>query len=200
MKTRPMASGSAHDRSDPSRLSRRATLRALGLGGVGLIASLAAPRLALARDAAPRRLVLHNTHTRESLTVDYCREGRYCDDALGAVNQVLRDHRNGAVHAIDPGLLDVLHDVAVRLDRDPEFEVISGYRSPESNAAMHARSGGVAAHSLHMEGRAIDVRLVGCDVPRLRDAGLVLGRGGVGFYPSLQFVHLDTGRIRTWQG
>jgi len=104
------------------------------------------------------------------------------------------------VHAIDPRLLDVLHDVASRLGRDAEFEVISGYRSPESNAAMHARSGGVAAHSLHMEGRAIDVRLVGCDVPRLRDAGLGLGRGGVGFYPSLQFVHLDTGRIRTWQG
>jgi uncharacterized protein YcbK (DUF882 family) len=195
-----MSSGSVRDRSAPSRLSRRATLRALGLAGAGLIASLSAPRLALARDVAPRRLVLHNTHTRESLAVDYCRDGRYRDDAIGAVNQVLRDHRNGAVHAIDPGLLDVLHDVAVRLDREPEFEVISGYRSPESNAAMHARSGGVAAHSLHMEGRAIDVRLVGCDGARLRDAGLVLRRGGVGFYPSLQFVHLDTGRFRTWQG
>jgi len=197
-----MSSGSSPDRCAPARPSRRATLRVLGLGGAGLFASLAAPRvaLALARDTAPRRLVLHNTHTRESLAVDYCRDGRYCDDALGKVNQVLRDHRNGAVHAIDPGLLDVLHDVALHLDRDPEFEVISGYRSPQSNAAMHARSGGVAAHSLHMEGRAIDVRLVGCDVSRLRDAGLGLGRGGVGFYPSLQFVHLDTGRIRTWRG
>lgn len=197
-----MSTGSTPDRRAPARPSRRALLRALGFGGAGLAASLVVPRVALGltRDTSPRRLVLHNTHTRESLAVDYCRDGRYCEDALGAVNQVLRDHRNGAVHTIDPGLLDVLHDVAARLDRDPEFEVISGYRSPESNAAMHARSGGVAAHSLHMEGRAIDVRLVGCDVSRLRDAGLGLGRGGVGFYPSLQFVHLDTGRIRRWQG
>ena len=181
-----------------ARLSRRAALGMLG--GAGVLAALGGSRIALASEPAARRIVLHNTHTRESLAVDYCSAGRYCDDALGAVNHLLRDHRNGAVHEIDPGLLDVLHDVATRCARDAEFEVISGYRSPESNAAMHARSNGVASHSLHMEGRAIDVRLVGCDIAHLRDAGLGVGRGGVGYYPSLQFVHLDTGRVRTWAG
>ena len=181
-------------------LTRRTALRSLALGGAGALALVAAPRPVLAEAAASRRLVLHNTHTAESLAVEYCRDGSYCGPALAAVNQVLRDHRNGAVHPIDPALLDLLHAAAVRCERDAEFEVISGYRSPESNAAMHARSPGVAAKSLHMEGRAIDVRLVGCTLERLRDAGLVLSQGGVGYYHGPQFVHLDTGRVRTWVG
>jgi uncharacterized protein YcbK (DUF882 family) len=182
------------------RLTRRAALRSLALGGAGAFALVAAARPALALGTASRRIVLHNTHTLESLSVDYCRDGSYCGPALAAVNQVLRDHRTGAVHAIDPALLDVLHAAAARCGRDAEFEVISGYRSPESNAAMHARSHGVAAQSLHMEGRAIDVRLVGCDLARLRNAGLALGRGGVGYYRGPEFVHLDTGRVRSWVG
>jgi uncharacterized protein YcbK (DUF882 family) len=182
------------------RLTRRSAVRALALGGAGALALCAVPRLALAVGTAPRRIVLHNTHTLESLSVEYCREGQYCGPALAAVNHVLRDHRNGAVHPIDPQLLDLLHETAARCDRDPEFEVISGYRSPESNAAMHARSRGVAERSLHMDGRAIDVRLVGCNLARLRDAGLALARGGVGYYQGPQFVHLDTGRVRNWVG
>jgi uncharacterized protein YcbK (DUF882 family) len=181
-------------------LTRRTALRSLALGGAGALALLAAAPPARAAATPTRRIVLHNTHTQESLSVDYCRDGSYCGPALAAVNQVLRDHRNGAVYPIDPTLLDVLHAAAGRCDRDAEFEVISGYRSPESNAAMHARSSGVAAKSLHMEGRAIDVRLVGCDLARLRDAGLALGQGGVGYYRGPQFVHLDTGRVRTWVG
>ncbi len=181
-------------------LTRRDALRALAGGSAGALTLLAVPRAARAEAGASRRLVLHNTHTLESLSVEYCRDGSYCAPALAAVDQVLRDHRNGAVHRMDPELLDVLHAVAGHCERDAEFEVISGYRSPESNAAMHARSPGVAAKSLHMEGRAIDVRLVGCDLARLRDAGLALGRGGVGFYRGPQFVHLDTGRVRTWVG
>jgi len=181
-------------------LTRRTALRSLALGGAGALALLAAAPPARAGAATTRRIVLHNTHTLESLAVDYCQDGGYCPPALVAVNQVLRDHRNGAVHPIDPALLDLLHAAAGRCGRDAEFEVISGYRSPESNAAMHARSAGVAAHSLHMEGRAIDVRLVGCDLARLRDAGLALGGGGVGYYRGPQFVHLDTGRVRTWVG
>jgi uncharacterized protein YcbK (DUF882 family) len=180
-------------------VTRRTALRSLMLGGAGVLALASAPRVAHAQ-AATRRLVLHNTHTLESLSVAYCADGRYCESALAAVNRVLRDHRNGAVHPIDPELLDLLHAAAMRTGRDPEFEVISAYRSPESNAAMHARSPGVAAHSLHVEGRAIDVRLLGCDVAQLRDAGLALGRGGVGYYRGLQFVHLDTGRVRAWVG
>ncbi len=180
----------------PALLTRRGVL---ALGGAAAVALLA-PRRVLADVAPTRRIVLHNTHTAETLATDYCRDGRYCADSLADVSRVLRDHRNGAEHAIDPALLDLLCIAATRCGRDAEFEVISGYRSPESNAAMHARSNGVAAHSLHMEGRAIDVRLVGCDLARLRDEGHALSRGGVGFYRDLQFVHLDTGRVRTWNG
>jgi uncharacterized protein YcbK (DUF882 family) len=187
-------------RPDGALFSRRTALRSLALGGAGAFAWLAAAPRAQAAADTTRRIVLHNTHTLESLSVDYCQGGRYCGEALEAVNQALRDHRNGAVHPIDPTLLDLLHAAAARCGRDAEFEVISGYRSPESNAAMHARSNGVAAKSLHMEGRAIDVRLVGCDLVRLRDAGLALGLGGVGYYRGPQFVHLDTGRVRTWVG
>jgi uncharacterized protein YcbK (DUF882 family) len=179
------------------RLTRRTVL---AWSGAAALACVALPVGARAAVNGSRRIVLHNTHTQESLTADYCRDGAYCAPALQDVAHVLRDHRNGAVHEIDPGLLDLLCTAAERCGRDAEFEVISGYRSPESNAAMHARSPGVASHSLHMEGRAIDVRLVGCDLARLRDTGLALARGGVGFYRDLQFVHLDTGRVRVWNG
>jgi uncharacterized protein YcbK (DUF882 family) len=191
------------DRSCPGStppLTRRAAFRALACGGAGVALWLGSAGCAVARPAGPRRLTFHNTHTLESLSVEYCRDGVYCDPALAAVNQVLRDHRSGQVHPIDPALLDLLADLALRCDRDAEFEVISGYRSAETNAAMHARSAGVAAHSLHMEGRAIDIRLVDCDLGAVRAAGLALGRGGVGYYRASQFVHLDTGRVRTWVG
>ena len=180
-----------------ARLTRRTVL---AWGGAAALACMALPPAARAITGGSRRIVLHNTHTQETLATEYCRDGGYCRPALDEVARVLRDHRNGAVHAIDPALLDLLVTAAERCGRDAEFEVISGYRSPESNAAMHARSPGVAAHSLHMEGRAIDVRLVGCDLARLRDTGRALARGGVGFYRDLQFVHLDTGRVRVWNG
>jgi uncharacterized protein YcbK (DUF882 family) len=180
----------------PAALTRRSVLALAGAAAVAAVL----PRAASAGGASSRRIVLHNIHTDESLAAEYCRDGAYCPAVLAGVNQVLRDHRNGAVHAIDPSLLDLLYSAAERCGRDAEFEVISGYRSPESNAAMHAHSPGVASHSLHMEGRAIDVRLVGCDLARLRDAGLTLARGGVGFYRGPQFVHLDTGRVRVWNG
>jgi len=195
-------------------LTRRSVLRSLACGTVALGCGVAL--VPLARAARPgegegagsspragaghRRLVLHNTHTLESLAVEYCRDGAYCASALASVDHVLRDHRNGEVHAIDPALLDLLHAAAVRAGHDPEFEVISGYRSPLTNALLHERSRGVAAHSLHMEGRAIDVRLVGCDLAVLRDVALGLERGGVGFYRASQFVHVDTGRVRAWSG
>jgi uncharacterized protein YcbK (DUF882 family) len=186
----------------PAVLTRRHALAALA-GGFGAVLA-ARPALAAGADpaAAPptRRLLLKNVHTLESLEVEYCRAGAYCAAGLAQVNQLLRDHRNGAVHAIDPGVLDLLHATAQRCGRDPEFEVISGYRSPASNALMHARSSGVAEHSLHVEGRAIDVRLRGCDLRQLHSAGLALARGGVGYYPALDFVHLDTGRVRAWAG
>jgi uncharacterized protein YcbK (DUF882 family) len=187
----------------PVSASRRHALRLL-VGGTFAAAVLSTvPRSAHAERAASagtRLLSFHNTHTGESLRVPYCRDGRYCAEGLSRIDRVLRDHRSGAVHPIDPELLDLLHDVADRCDRDAEFEVISGYRSPATNAQLQARSAGVARRSLHMDGRAIDVRLVGYDLARLRDRAVELQRGGVGYYRGSRFVHLDTGRVRSWNG
>ena len=120
--------------------------------------------------------------------------------ALAAVNHVLRDHRNNEVHQIDPELLDLLTTLSRRLDAGPRFEVISGYRSPATNAMLHAESAEVAKSSLHTLGQAIDIRMAGLDLGYLHSAALSLDLGGVGYYPTSDFVHLDVGRIRRWSG
>jgi uncharacterized protein YcbK (DUF882 family) len=150
--------------------------------------------------ATPRLLSLVNTHTGESLRAEYFAASTYSSDALRRLNHLLRDHRSGESHAIDPKLFDAMHRLAELAQRDPEFEVISGYRSPASNAKLSAASSGVARNSLHMQGRAIDVRLRGVDCKRLRDLALTMQQGGVGYYPKSAFVHLDTGRVRSWSG
>lgn len=117
---------------------------------------------------------------------------------LEQVNHLLRDFRTGATHPIDPGLLDILFDLRVLANRDEPYQVISGYRSPQTNSALRKSTDGVSEHSLHMEGRAIDVRLRGFPTRELRELALHMQRGGVGFYPRSDFVHLDTGRVRFW--
>lgn len=149
---------------------------------------------------ATRELSLINTHTGESLLTRYFEAGQYIPQALTKLQHLLRDHRSGDAHAIDPQLFDVLYHAAARNDREPRFEVISGYRSPNSNAQLRSRSHGVAEHSLHMEGKAIDVRLAGVTCAKLRDVALSMGCGGVGYYARSNFVHLDTGRVRAWTG
>ncbi len=149
---------------------------------------------------ATRQLSLVNTHTGESLDACYFEAGEYVPAALDQLTHLLRDHRSGDAHPIDPQLFDVLFHVASRNDRDPHFEVISGYRSPASNAKLRANSSGVAEHSLHMDGKAIDVRLTGVDCARVRDVALSMACGGVGYYARSNFVHLDTGRVRAWSG
>jgi uncharacterized protein YcbK (DUF882 family) len=101
---------------------------------------------------------------------------------------------------MDTGLFDLLHQLSGRLETSGPFQIISGYRSPATNAALHARSSGVAKHSLHMEGMATDIRVPGVELGRLRAAALDIGRGGVGYYPQSNFVHVDTGRVRRWTG
>ncbi|TAK52115.1 MAG: DUF882 domain-containing protein [Gammaproteobacteria bacterium] len=147
-----------------------------------------------------RRIGLLSTHTGEELELDYFSGGAYQPEALAAFDQLLRDHRTGEVAPIDPRLFDLLHKLAAGAGCAARFAVISGYRSPLTNAMLNARSSGVASRSLHMQGLAIDVRLPGCPSDRLRD--LALGRqvGGVGYYRASDFVHLDVGRIRSWSG
>jgi uncharacterized protein YcbK (DUF882 family) len=192
--------------------NRRRVLRAAGaLAGVSAAALLTRPALgkdagaahrAVAGNAAPRdgRIALLNLHTDERLEIEYSRDGTYLPEALVKIEVLMRDFRSGERHVIDPRLMDYLVEVARTVGADPAFSVISGYRSPQTNAILHERSAGVAQHSLHMEGRAIDVRLTGIDSANLAGHAEALKRGGVGYYPASDFVHLDTGAFRTWKG
>jgi uncharacterized protein YcbK (DUF882 family) len=153
-----------------------------------------------ANGGAVCELRLHNVHTQESGLFDFRRHGVQVPAVLARLQHFFRDFRTGQEHPLDPALYDLLHEVAVTIDRDPEFEVICGYRSPATNEALRSRSthSGVAQNSLHLTGRAVDIRMPGVDVRQLRNVGWELQRGGVGLYTASQFVHLDTGRVRQW--
>jgi uncharacterized protein YcbK (DUF882 family) len=174
-------------------LSRR---RLLGLAAAAPI-GLGVP-VPVRAAAATRCLRFVHLHTGERLTVEFFQAGRYQPEALGAANRLLRDFRTGEVAPIDPALLDLLYTLGERLGGAPTFEVISGYRSPATNAALHRRSAGVASGSLHMQGKAIDIRVPGLPLLVLHAQALALRAGGVGYYPSSNFVHVDTGRLRRW--
>jgi uncharacterized protein YcbK (DUF882 family) len=176
-----------------SRLPRRGFLRLSALGA----AALAWPG-ALRAAAAERSLAFVHTHTGESGRVTYWADGEYVPDGLASIDQLLRDHYSGAVRGFDRRLLDLLHQLQLALGSREPYHVISGYRSPETNARLAARSGGVAKHSLHISAQAVDVRLPGCELRALREAALALQGGGVGYYPGPDFVHVDTGRVRWW--
>ena len=156
------------------------------------------PTMALASASEPRRLRFYHTHTAEKLDVIYYEGGAYLNDGLGELNYLLRDFRSGDVADIDPALFDVLYSAQQRLGSTGTYEIISGYRSPATNEMLRKRGGGVAKTSLHLQGKAIDVRLSDADTRDLRQVGLDLKRGGVGYYARSNFVHLDTGRPRWW--
>ena len=151
-----------------------------------------------ARAASARLLSFVNTHTGDTFADAYWENGNYVPDAMAAINHVMRDHRSGETHAIDPRLLDQLSRLRGVVGTSQPYQIISGYRSPATNAMLHDNSSGVASHSLHMEGRAIDIRVGGVDLARLRDAALGMQAGGVGYYQASDFVHVDTGRVRRW--
>ncbi|MDB5477369.1 MAG: Twin-arginine translocation pathway signal [Phenylobacterium sp.] len=164
----------------------------------------APPRFAAPALAAPlaevRRVTLHNLHTGDRFDEVYWERGVYVPDALAAAQHALRDWRNGEEHFMDPKLFDLLHGISQKLGTRQPFQIISGYRSPTSNAAMHAHSTGVAEHSQHMQGKASDIRLDGVELANLHKAALSLKAGGVGLYPVSNFVHVDVARVRAWQG
>ena len=164
----------------------------------GAAAPFAAQR-ALAAPLQARSLALDHTHTGERLSLVYAMGDQYVPDALSTLNHFLRDHYSGDVGVIDPQLFDLLHRVKTELGASQSFQVISGYRCPTTNQALRStRGGGVATRSLHMDGKAIDIRLPGVPLGDLREAALSLRAGGVGYYPREQFVHIDTGRVRSW--
>ena len=175
--------------------TRRLFLRALG---AGLAGAVVVPRALLAGPREERLLSLFHTHTQQRLTVPYFADGSYLPDGLATLNSFLRDFRTGDEHAIDPALFDILNDLRLATGARSPFQVISAYRSPRTNALLREKSHGVAMGSLHLQGRAIDVRLADVGTASLRDAALELQRGGVGYYSGPDFVHVDTGRVRRW--
>jgi len=147
------------------------------------------------------RLRFYHTHTGERFDVVYRRGDEYIPDALDKLDHYLRDHRTGDVRHFDPRLFDLLYDLTAALgDSGGEIDVICGYRTPSSNEFLRTRNAhtGVARHSLHMQAEAIDIRLPGIPTSEVRDAALRLHRGGVGYYRSSDFVHVDLGRVRQW--
>lgn len=146
-----------------------------------------------------RKIKLHSIHTGESLEVTYWEQGKYDHDALRDISHLLRDHRNNRVHTIDPMLLDQIFVLRQKLETNRPFHIISGYRSAQTNQMLRKHSHGqVAKNSLHMQGRAIDIRVPGRQLNKVRLAALSIQAGGVGYYPETQFIHLDTGRVRRW--
>jgi uncharacterized protein YcbK (DUF882 family) len=172
--------------------------RSLLKGAIGALAGVAGATPAGAHLDAPRSLALLNLHTGERLRATFFEAGGYVPDALSALDHLLRDFRTGDSHPMAPRLLDLVATLSGTLAPGQEVHVISGYRSPQTNAALHAHSDGVAAHSLHMQGQAMDIRLPSVALGQLRDTALALAAGGVGFYPTSDFVHVDVGRIRRW--
>ena len=194
---------------EPTPLSSRLNRRAfLGLGATAA-AALMIPSTAVAalepgrrRKPAERELAFFNTHTGERLTATYCCDGAYQPEALHKIDVILRDFRANEIKPIDPALLDLLHELQGTLGSDAPYHVISGYRSAQTNALLRAQGGGagsgVASGSMHVFGKAIDIRIPGVKLADLREAARSLKLGGVGFYPSSNFVHVDTGRVRYW--
>ena len=145
-----------------------------------------------------RTLSFYHTHTGDKLAIDYHDGTDYLPQALTEINHYLRDFRTEESYPIDMGLLDILHELKTITGHSGTFEVISGYRSPKTNASLRSKSGAVAKRSLHMQGKAIDVRLTGFDTRQLHKAAKKLAKGGVGFYQKSNFIHVDTGRVRYW--
>lgn len=181
--------------SDP-KLSRRQFLQTLSVAATGLL--LPVPWRGVFAATRDRTLSFFHTHTGEYLKLTYFSDGLYHDDALRELNRYLRDFRTNEVHPIDANLFDILYAVKNACSSNGTFEVISGYRSPQTNKFLHDQGHGVVEHSLHMVGKAIDVRLTGTATANLRKAATSFRRGGVGYYARPDFVHMDTGRVRYW--
>ncbi len=184
--------------SDRRQVDRR---RILKMGAFATVTSLFHhPMVAKASQMLlpNKKISLFNTHTGENLSVEYCVAGEYSQEALKEIDYILRDFRTGEVKDIDPSLLDLVHAITHRTKPGAEVHIISGYRSPATNHSLTQNSNGVAKRSLHMDGKAIDLRIPGCDLRALRKVAWTMQSGGVGYYEKSNFVHIDTGRVRCW--
>lgn len=176
--------------------------RFLQLGAMASACLLVKPSLAFAQtplsSSKKKELSFRNLHTDEKLRVTYWKNGAFDQSAMAKIYHVLRDFRTGDVYPISANLIDLLHDLQGKLRIDGPIEIISGYRSPQTNASLRSQSDGVARQSYHMKGLATDIRMEGISLRRLQTTALFMGRGGVGFYPKSDFVHIDVGPVRRW--
>ena len=158
------------------------------------------PALAMAteRPTVVRKMFLNNAHTGEKFVGEYWYDGEYLPDAFSVIKTVMRDHRTNEVFPIDPRLMDVLYVLQNKVKNFTPFKVFSGYRSASTNARLRRISSGVARESLHMQGQAIDINLPGTRLSYLKKTVVRLRSGGVGYYPTSDFIHVDTGRTRSW--
>ena len=164
----------------------------LGLGVVSV------PTISCAKVLGKRSLSFFHTRAQQELTITYASGQTYDPKALTRINQFLRDYQTGQIHSIDPKLLDILWAVQQEMGRKGVYEVISGYRSPRTNRGLRGESSGVARQSLHMKGKAIDIRFSGANIGQIHQCAMAMQSGGVGYYPKAGFVHLDSGQYRTW--
>ena len=178
-------------------INRRDALKSIALM-IPAALSMVKPSLSFASVSESRTLSFRHLHTNEKLTIEYYADNQYQPEALKKINYLLRDFRSKEVYPIDPKLLDLLYSVKQATGSNGVYEVISGYRSPKTNKMLRGKSKGVAKRSLHMQGKAIDVRLTDVNTYSVKRAALALKEGGVGYYKRSNFVHLDTGRFRTW--
>jgi len=188
------------------KFTRRKLLKAGLLGAATIIVPIGAgaaqwavePAKFILQPTANRALSFYNVHTGETLRIVYFEQGEYVPGALLEVNYFFRDFRANEIKSIDPRLLDLLHRINRALDTSLPFNLISGYRSPVTNAWLASQSEGVARHSLHMDGMASDINVQGRSLALLQTVALAMRGGGVGYYPRSDFVHVDTGRVRRW--
>jgi len=180
-----------------SHYSRRDFIK-IGTGFLSTCLLPSAGWSTLSPDNSRRTLSFYNTHTGEARSTCYYKNGTFRPDAMGRINCIFRDHCTGDIEAMDPQLMDLLNSVNRQLGCNAPFHILSAYRSPQTNDRLRKQRSGVANSSYHILGRAIDIRLPGCDTRQLRKACLDLKLGGVDYYPRSDFVHVDTGAFRTW--
>jgi uncharacterized protein YcbK (DUF882 family) len=178
-------------------ITRRNFLKATAMAATGSLLLRGAPAGA-ANLATERTLRFHNVHTDEELAIRCCPEKDYDRETRLRFSSLLRDHHADEVREMDPALIDIFFAISAFTGATGPFKILSGYRSPETNSWLRGYHSGVAEHSMHIEGKAVDIRMDEISTRELRSVGLALAMGGVGYYPRSNFVHLDTGSIRYW--
>jgi len=177
-------------------MNRRSFLK---IAGIASAVSLF-PSIVLGKTEVPykKSLSLYNIHTGENINTTFWADGSYIPEALADMNHLLRDYRTGTATEMDIELFDLLYSIRTNLDSSKPFSIISGYRSPKTNAMLNSHSSGVAKKSLHMQGKAIDINMPGRNLADLKKVAMNIKQGGVGYYPESNFVHVDVGRVRSW--